>query len=116
MPSFSNFDRRGYRTLPPREGYAMWSSTYEATIKPEMDLRLLDRVESVAWGEVARALDLGCGTGRTGAWLKSRGVPIVDGVDLTPEMIEGARRRAIYDRLYVAEASDSGLPAATYDL
>jgi SAM-dependent methyltransferase len=116
MPSFSNFDQRGYRTLPPREGYAMWSSSYETTVKPEMDLWLLDRVESVAWGEAARAVDLGCGTGRTGAWMRSRGVPVVDGVDITAEMIEGARRRAIYDGLYVAEACDTGLPAGSYDL
>src|SRR5690242_2907336 len=109
MPSFSNFDRRNYRTLPAREGYALWSSTYENTIKPDMDLWLLDRVNTITWSKVDRAVDLGCGTGRTGAWLKERGVPVVEGVDLTAEMLEGARQRGIYDRLYVADACDTGL-------
>jgi SAM-dependent methyltransferase len=116
MSSFSSFDRRKYRTLPAREGYALWSSTYETTIKPDMDLWLLDRVESVSWSDVVRAVDLGCGTGRTGAWLKGRGVRVVDGVDLTAEMLEGARWRGIYDGLHVADACDSGLPGDTYDV
>jgi SAM-dependent methyltransferase len=116
MPSFASFDRRKYRTLPARDGYALWSSSYENTIKPEMDLWLLDRVQTVDWNAIARAADLGCGTGRTGAWLKARGVRVIDGVDITPEMIEGARRRGVYDELRVAEASATGLPAGLYDL
>jgi SAM-dependent methyltransferase len=108
MASFSTFDRRRYRTLPAREAYALWSSTYETTIKPDMDLWLLDRVDSVPWSEVVRAVDLGCGTGRTGSWLKSRGVQVVDGVDLTAEMLEGARRRGIF---YIEELPIRRLPS-----
>lgn len=62
-----------------------------------MDLVLLGALESVRWGAVERAVDLGCGTGRTGAWLRSRGVARLDGIDLTPEMLEIARGRQIYD-------------------
>ena len=116
IPPFSTFDRRGYRTVPAREGYALWSSSYEKTIKPDMDLWLLERIDSVDWKRVARAVDLGCGTGRTGEWLKRRGVQAVDGVDLTAEMIEGARRRGVYDALHVADACKTGLPAGSYDL
>jgi SAM-dependent methyltransferase len=116
MPSFSSFDRRRYRTVPAREGYALWSPTYETTIKPLMDSWLLERVQTVRWSEVARAVDLGCGTGRTGAWLKEQGVRSIDGVDLTVEMIERARRRGVYDALFVAEATNTRLPEANYDL
>jgi SAM-dependent methyltransferase len=116
MPSFSTFDRRGYRTLPAREGYALWSSSYENTIKPDMDLWLLDRVQSVRWNEIARAVDLGCGTGRTGAWLAAHGVRAIDGVDLTAEMLEGARQRNVFAELVVADARATGLPDAHYDL
>ena len=47
-------------------------------------------------------LDLGCGSGLVGVVLKPWAVQLV-GVDLSPEMIELARKREIYDRLEAAE-------------
>ena len=81
-----------------------------------MDLELLSRIESVAWASVSRALDLACGTGRIGAWLRSRGVSHVEGVDFTPEMMAQAETRNVYDTLHPADILDSGLPTATFDL
>ena len=49
-----------------------------------------------------RVLDLGCGTGLSGLNLKPWAAHLT-GVDLSPEMAEKARARAIYDRLEVAE-------------
>jgi len=49
-----------------------------------------------------RILDLGCGTGLSGMMLK-RWADDLTGVDLSPEMVEKARARNIYDRLAVAE-------------
>jgi SAM-dependent methyltransferase len=63
-----------------------------------------------------RAADLGCGTGRTGAWLATTGIDTIDGVDITPEMLELARARGIYRRLVEADVGSSGLPAGEYDL
>jgi ubiquinone/menaquinone biosynthesis C-methylase UbiE len=40
----------------------------------------------------------------------------VDGVDLTPEMLDVARSSGTYRRLIETEISQSGLPAASYDL
>ncbi|MCA1826799.1 MAG: class I SAM-dependent methyltransferase [Myxococcales bacterium] len=116
MPSFKSFDRRGYRTVGAREGYAVWSATYEHTIKHDMDSRLLESIGTVDWPAIALAADLGCGTGRTGAWLKSKGVREIHGVDLTPEMIEQARARNVFADLRVADVAATGLPAAAYDL
>lgn len=73
MPDFSGFDARGYRTVAPREGYDRWARNYEDTVEDAMDLALLERVE-VDWAAAGRTADLGCGTGRTGAWLKAHGV------------------------------------------
>jgi SAM-dependent methyltransferase len=114
VPAFSSFDTRGYRTVSAREGYAEWARSYEDTIKEEMDLWLLDCIGSVRWDQVGRAADLGCGTGRTGAWLKARGVPHIDGVDVTPEMLALALARGVYDRLVVADLGASGLESASY--
>ncbi len=116
MPRFASFDTRRYRTVSAREGYGVWSSSYENTVKEDMDLWLLDRIATVRWDAVERAVDLGCGTGRTGAWLKSRGVKRIDGVDLTPEMLDRARERGIFEHLAVADVSASGLESRAYSL
>ena len=64
-------------------------------------------------GEVA---DLGCGTGRTGAWLADRGVTAIDGVDLTPEMLARAPSEGVYRELVEADVAATGLDADAYDL
>jgi SAM-dependent methyltransferase len=115
MASFSLFDTRGYRTVAPREGYDRWAATYEETVEDAMDVALLERLE-VDWGAVRRAADLGCGTGRTGAWLKGRGVGEVDGVDLSPGMLAAARARGAYASLREGDVGDTGLAAGAYDL
>lgn len=116
MPSFGRFDTRHYPTVTVREGYRDWAPSYEDTVVDAMDIALLESIESVPWGEVRGAADLGCGTGRTGAWLRSRGIPHLDGVDLTPEMLALARARKVYERLLEADVTSTDLPARAYDL
>lgn len=116
MPRFSDFDSRGYRTVDVRTGYGEWVATYEQTVQDVMDIALLDGLKVPDWGAVRRAVDLGCGTGRTGSWLRRQGVAAIDGVDLTPEMLDVARSRGIYDRLVEADATETGLPTGAYDL
>ena len=111
MPSFSSFDTRGYRTVDARSGYREWAATYEDTVKDAMDLDLLDVID-VDWG--GTVVDLGCGTGRTGEWLASR-VDAVDGVDLTPEMLERARERGVYRSLREGDVTATGLDGP-YDI
>jgi predicted TPR repeat methyltransferase len=62
-------------------------------------------------------LDLGCGTGLAGAAFR----PHVDwlvGVDLSPKMIEEARRKGLYDRLVVGDITTflAGQPPASAHL
>jgi SAM-dependent methyltransferase len=115
MLEFADFDRRHYPTVSVREGYRAWLPSYETTVLDDMDLGLLETLDSVAWPSVERAADLGCGTGRTGAWLRARGVARLDGVDLTPEMLAAARSRKIYDRLHEADIGATGLDGDLYD-
>lgn len=80
-----------------------------------MDIALLDRV-GVDWESAGSAADLGCGTGRTGAWMAARGVGEIDGVDLSPGMLEAARIRGVYRSLREGEVGATGLDGGAYDL
>lgn len=114
MADFAAFDTRGYRTVDVRSGYGEWVGTYEQSVEDAMDIELLEALERVSWS--GRAADLGCGTGRTGAWLREHGVEAIDGVDLTPEMLEVARSRDVYRRLVEASVFATGLGSEEYDL
>ena len=113
---FSRFDVRKYPVRSVREGYGEWAASYEGIVQDVMDVRLLDRIKSVDWKNIQAGADLACGTGRTGVWLKQHGVGALDGVDLTAEMLEGARAKAIYRELVVGDMRETPLPAAAYDL
>jgi SAM-dependent methyltransferase len=114
---FADYDSRGYATVEPRAGYAAWAQAYEDDVVDEMDIALLDRLERPDWTAAGRVADLGCGTGRTGAWLRAAGVTgTIDGVDLTPEMLQRARERGAHDTLREADARATGLGSCAYDL
>lgn len=113
---FARFDKRDYPVVPARDGYREWAATYEATVKDEMDLAVLAALRTIDWDKVRRAADIGCGTGRTGAWLAANGVRCIDGIDVTPEMLERAQAKSIYASLSVADARATGLDEAVYDL
>lgn len=113
---FEDFDSRGYRRVDVRTGYGEWVEHYEDTVEDAMDIALLDQLTTPDWSGTRRAVDLACGTGRTGAWLRGRGVEAVDGVDLTPQMLGKAKRRNAHERLVEADVRETGLPSGAYDL
>lgn len=113
---FKQFDQRHYPTLGVQEGYAEWARTYESVVLDAMDLRLMARLTGVDWARSSRALELACGTGRIGVWLRGQGVQHLDGVDFTPEMLAQAKAKGVYDRLVQADIQQTGLAAGTYDL
>lgn len=113
---FSSFDKRNYPVLAVREGYGEWAETYEDTVLDLMDVRLFERLATVDWARTRRAIDLACGTGRIGSWLKRAGVAHVDGIDFTEAMLERARAKRIYDRLDLGDITRTGLAAGVYDL
>ena len=78
---------------------------------------LLDLAALVMPGRDSLAiLDLGCGTGLAGAAFRPLAARL-DGIDLSPAMIEKARARHIYDNLEVADLEAAlGRPGPAYDL
>jgi predicted TPR repeat methyltransferase len=63
------------------------------------------------------ALDLGCGTGLCGPLLRPLASNLA-GVDLSPQMVEKARERGVYDHLHVGElvATLREVPPSSFDL
>jgi predicted TPR repeat methyltransferase len=59
---------------------------------------LVDNLAGVGPERFAAALDLGCGTGLCGPLIKPR-VQQLDGVDLSPRMLDKARSLGVYERL-----------------
>jgi predicted TPR repeat methyltransferase len=113
---FSLFDRRGYPVISIEHGYAEWARNYDATVAAGLDGPLLESLTSIDWSRVRSAADLACGTGRTGAWLRQKGVQAVDGVDATRQMLDIAASKHLYERLQLADVAATQLQSAAYDL
>ena len=62
-----------------------------------------------------RVLDLGCGTGLSGAAFRDL-TAALHGIDLSPAMIEKSRAREIYDRLNVGDLQSALSEGDQYDL
>jgi len=110
------YDKRNYPVVDVQQGYGEWSHTYEQIVQDEMDLHLFNKVQTVDWQAQRLILDLACGTGRIGVWLRSQSDAIIDGIDITPEMIAKAQDKGVYRHFHHASILQTQLPAAAYDL
>lgn len=95
-----------------------------ATFDSEPDHGLTEPATRAAWRQLmlsvlptapARVADLGCGTGTLTRLLTDEGYS-VDGLDISPEMIERARAKVPESRFVIADAAAPSLPAAKYDV
>jgi len=89
--------------------YKGFARSYESRMREDLKYqgpeRMSEGIRAVIGDEGGLAvLDLGCGSGLTGACFKHWAGQMT-GVDLSPEMIELARGRNIYDRLEVGEVT-----------
>jgi predicted TPR repeat methyltransferase len=87
--------------------YQRFSSFYEFNVCEELSYegpqRLYELIKAVLGDRQGLvAVDLGCGSGLAGSQMRSLAARMT-GVDLSPEMIDLARARNIYDQLEVAE-------------
>lgn len=85
-----------------RDLYDAWAKTYDEEIAkngyatPE---RCAAALKKYTTDMAAPVLDFGCGTGISGAALSKFGFETFDGVDISADMLAGARARAIYRSL-----------------
>ncbi|KAH6886750.1 S-adenosyl-L-methionine-dependent methyltransferase [Thelonectria olida] len=102
--------------------YEQWAENYnhdvieEKYIAPRLAGDCLMRNLASRNMEGLKILDAGCGTGLVGEHLARHGAKHMDGIDLSPKMIEVARRSDVYQSLKVADLSRPlDVPSQSYD-
>ena len=90
-----------------RDLYDAWAASYEAEVTANGYVtlgRCADALASCLSDQNAAILDFGCGTGLSGLALRKAGCTTLDGVDLSEEMLAGARGKGAYRALTQIEA------------
>lgn len=72
-----------------RDAYNYWAVTYESDTNPTRDLDAA-LVREIDWSGLD-VVEIGCGTGKNSAWIAPR-CRSLTGLDLSPAMLEHARR------------------------
>ncbi|ABD55416.1 class I SAM-dependent DNA methyltransferase [Jannaschia sp. CCS1] len=96
--------------------YADWAQAYDADMARmsyATPTRIAEALASVWPKRDAPVLDFGCGTGLSGAALRAAGFARIDGTDISPEMLDVARYKALYDTLHLGIPGD--VPGAPGD-
>lgn len=89
-----------------REVYAAWAPTYDRDVFGSLKIVGPAGLARHAVARVpadAEILDVGCGTGVVASHLRASGFETVDGLDVSPEMLEVARAKGVYRRLIEAD-------------
>jgi SAM-dependent methyltransferase len=103
-----------------RDIYEDWAPTYEQNLQkdygyvaPELAVNAFARH---CVDKSTRILDLGCGTGLVGQELAKRGYTDIDGLDVSPSMLDVARGKQIYGELMIGDMTQPiDLDERTYD-
>lgn len=90
--------------------YDEWAKTYDIDVRhagvdyvgPTMTAHAVVAADGNIMGSV---LDAGCGTGLVGVALSQAGAKNIDGIDISPGMLEVARRTGVYNDLSIVDMS-----------
>jgi predicted TPR repeat methyltransferase len=86
------------------KAYADISLTWDRSSSYQAHLLVGSRFEQISNGRAALSiLDVGCGTGLVGALVRPK-ASVLQGVDLSPEMLARAEEKKLYDGLYQTDA------------
>ncbi|MGR3344563.1 MAG: class I SAM-dependent DNA methyltransferase [Paracoccaceae bacterium] len=97
--------------------YDDWSATYDEEVGGKgyaTPARVALALAGLMADRSAPILDFGCGTGMSGAAMKAQGFSVIDGCDLSGEMLARAREKQAYRRLWQAN-TDGPFPARPGD-
>ena len=87
--------------------YESWAADYDHDVFDVMGFTGTERIADLLAAHVPDrnqpVIDLGCGTGAAGARLSDHGFDSIDGVDISPAMLQVAARRGVYRHLVAAD-------------
>lgn len=91
------------------EVYEPWAQSYEEELISEYGY-IAPRIAADAFAQASAELDgpvidFGCGTGLVGVELAQRGYQHIDGIDISPAMLEQAKAKGAYRQLLQADLS-----------
>lgn len=99
--------------------YRDWAETYDETMLEGLRYLSPGKVSDLLAAHLADrsapVLDVGCGTGLCAQGLADHGFRTIDGLDLSPEMMQVAARRGIYRHFVAADLNlPLDIPTASY--
>lgn len=99
--------------------YRDWAQTYDETMLQGLHYQSPQTVARLLAAHLpdrqAAVLDIGCGTGLLGQGLAELGFTTIDGLDVSPEMMQVAQRRGVYRQFLQADLHlPLDLPDARY--
>ena len=98
-----------------RHYYDDWAASYDSEIAENgyaTPRRCAEALAATGLAKDAPILDMGCGTGLSGLALRAAGFTVIDGCDLSPGMLAGARKRGVYRALHLSgDQPDTGYAA-----
>ncbi len=86
--------------------YSDWAATYDAELTASgyaTPARCAAALEAHAPAPDIKVLDIGCGTGLSGAALRAAGFSNVTGSDVNPDMLARAEERGVYRAVWQAD-------------
>jgi predicted TPR repeat methyltransferase len=101
--------------------YANWAASYDQEIGKDKGYRQPQRcAEALVHQDLdknSKIIDIGCGTGLSGIALQHAGYRYIDGCDLSTEMLEKAKAKQVYKRLFETNLNEPPIDAedAIYD-
>ena len=100
--------------------YRDWAETYDETMLKGLAYLSPGKVADLLAAQLpdrrAVVLDVGCGTGLAGQGLAAHGFVTIDGLDVSPEMMQVAARRGVYRNFIAADLNAPlAIPSESYD-
>lgn len=99
--------------------FDQYAEDFEAALVDRLDYKVPELIDAalarIGRPPFHRVADLGCGTGLMGERLRDR-TAVLEGFDISAEMLKRAEAKAIYDRLEKADLNDFRPEKGAFDL
>ncbi len=100
--------------------YREWAADYDRDVFERSQVigsaRIADLLADLVPDRDTRVVDLGCGTGAVGVRLAEHGFRRIVGYDLSPEMLQLAVEKRVYEGLVVVDLNDPTIPECEPDV